>query len=61
MFGLIVIEGMNLSGHPWIINEIMKSKVTSPFIVNYKVVASVLTYLVLTRDITISSPNKYNR
>ena len=22
MFGLVVIEGMNLSGHPWIINEI---------------------------------------
>ena len=22
MFGLGVIEGMNLSGHPWIINEI---------------------------------------
>ena len=22
MFGLVVIEGMTLSGHPWIINEI---------------------------------------
>ena len=22
MFSLVVIEGMNLSGHPWIINEI---------------------------------------
>ena len=30
MFGLVVIEGMNLSGHPWIINEIKvrQSKVT---------------------------------
>ena len=24
MHGLVVIEGMTLSGHPWIINEIMK-------------------------------------
>ena len=24
MFGLVVIEGMTLSGHPWIINEIIK-------------------------------------
>ena len=23
MHGLVVIEGMNLSGHPWIINEMM--------------------------------------
>ena len=23
MFGLVVIEGMTLSGHPWIINEIL--------------------------------------
>ena len=24
MHGLVVIEGMTLSGHPWIINEIRK-------------------------------------
>ena len=24
MFGLVVIEGMNLSGHPWIINEMVE-------------------------------------
>ena len=24
MFGLVVIEGMTLSGHPWIINEIQE-------------------------------------
>ena len=24
MFGLVEIEGMNLSGHPWIINEMQQ-------------------------------------
>ena len=27
MFGLVVIEGMTLSGHPWIINEIRVAEV----------------------------------
>ena len=26
MHGLVVIEGMTLSGHPWIINEIKPNK-----------------------------------
>ena len=28
MFGLVVIEGMNLSGHLWITNEIVKITLT---------------------------------
>ena len=27
MHGLVVIEGMTLSGHPWIINEMLKEQV----------------------------------
>ena len=28
MHGLVVIEGMTLSGHPWIINEIIRFRKT---------------------------------
>ena len=33
MHGLVVIEGMTLSGHPWIINEIPLASISKlPFI-----------------------------
>ena len=32
MHGLVVIEGMNLSGHPWIINEILRKPWLGQFV-----------------------------
>ena len=31
MYGLVVIEGMTLSGHPWIINEMERNFPTSTY------------------------------
>ena len=45
MFGLVVIEGMTLSGHPWIINEI-------EFGLGIGIINSILAHLLFDKDST---------
>ena len=40
MFGLVVIEVMTLSGHPWIINKIKAAKVRQNHLVSCRLLSN---------------------